>query len=31
MRRDPGLIIIEGVQAVRCVLRQEDWRALQEE
>ncbi len=29
MRRDPDLIAIEGVQAVRCVLRQEDWRALQ--
>ena len=27
MRRDPDLITIEGVQAVRCVLRRERWRA----
>lgn len=31
MRRDPDLMTIEGVQAVRCVLRAEDWRASQEE
>ena len=30
MRRDPGLITIEGVKAVRCVLRAKDWRAAQQ-
>jgi len=30
MRRLPGLTVIEGVQAVQCVVRREDWRAAAE-
>ena len=30
MRRDPDLITIEGVRAVRCVLQKQNWRAERE-